>query len=103
MAPIHGPAPIHGLALYASQIIIKIGHIICGCYINKMYATNFVNIILLVKKSHFVYIWRDTPKTVLQCETRFSFFAHKIIKKSVIMCKCHFYFVQSTTTTVVIY
>jgi hypothetical protein len=50
MAPIHGPAPIHGFALYTSQIIIKIGHIICSCYVNTMYATDFVNIILLVKK-----------------------------------------------------
>ena len=49
LAPIHGPAPIHGFAVYTSQIISKIEHIIWSCCIYRMNSTDFVNIILLVQ------------------------------------------------------
>jgi hypothetical protein len=55
MAPVHGPATIHGFALYTSQIIIKIGHIICSYCTNRMYATDFNNKILYVTKEYFIF------------------------------------------------
>ena len=69
MAPIHGTAPIYGPALYTWQMVIKIGHITCSGCSNRMYATDFGKIILLVKTMHFVYLmlYAPVPKKMYPC------------------------------------